>query len=206
MTVVVVVVRFVGQAPASCGPSSTTRVTVVVPGAVQKNCIGSDGPTASSCPGAPTPAEVAPNAPIGLLIVHVYPRPLGFPPVAVAVRTIDSPTYTSLLLLERDVHVPQLLVTPVTKMLPASAPGAVQSIWTVTFCVVSGVILIPVAVPMHVRPEVVVAESVIESPEPAGTPPIWKSIDWLLFVGTEPGFWTLNGTKLPPLSLSANVT
>src|SRR5262249_49487982 len=71
VTVVVDVERFAGHAPASGEPSSTTTVIVVVPGEVHMNCIGSDGPTASSCPCAPTPPAVAPNAPIGLLIVHV---------------------------------------------------------------------------------------------------------------------------------------
>src|SRR5580693_894208 len=70
-TVVVTVVRFGEHVPASIEPSSTTRVIVVVPGVVHMNCIGSDGPTPSSCPCAPTPPDVAPNAPIGLLIVHV---------------------------------------------------------------------------------------------------------------------------------------
>jgi hypothetical protein len=42
-----------------------------------------------------------------LLIVHVYPRLLGFAPVAVAVKTSDSPTYTSLLVLDSEVQVPQ---------------------------------------------------------------------------------------------------
>src|SRR5580693_8268481 len=71
VTVVVSVSRFVGHVPASVGPSSTTMVIVVVPGAVHMNCMGSDGPTPSSCPCAPTPPAVAPKAPIGLLIVQV---------------------------------------------------------------------------------------------------------------------------------------
>jgi hypothetical protein len=55
MTVAVVVERFVGHAPPSgSGPSSTTKVTVVVPGAVHKNCMGPTGPR-------PRPAPVSPR-------------------------------------------------------------------------------------------------------------------------------------------------
>src|SRR5215472_4557378 len=75
VTVVVVVFKLVGQAPApeGIGPSSTTSVIVVVPGAVHMKDIGSDGPTASSAPGVPTPpvGVIAPKAPMGLDIVHV---------------------------------------------------------------------------------------------------------------------------------------
>jgi hypothetical protein len=64
----------------------------------------------------------------------------------------------------------------------------------------------PVAEPWHVAPALVVAERVIESPEPAGTPPSWKSIDALLATLTVPGLATPSGMRLPALLSSANVT
>ncbi len=70
-------------------------------------------------------------------------------PVAFATRRTDSPTNVSapVLPVESAVTVPQYDGMPVTKRLPASAPGVEQSICTVTLVVEPAAMAKPVAEP-----------------------------------------------------------
>src|SRR5580700_742799 len=93
------------------------------------------------------------------------------------------------------------------KRFPASAPGAEQSMFTVTVAVPPAVTVMPDALPWHIPPPVVLAVSEIESPVAAGTPPSWNSMDWLLFTATEPGLGAPGSvTAVPELLRRSYVT